>query len=365
MATAGNTGYHDAIPWPMTVAIGLAILAQASLLLGLMSWLRAPIVAALAIGLNLAAAGAWRRAAADAVRALARMRRGDIATCAAVALLGCPPFLLALYPPLGFDETLYHLPCTRVRGERRHAVSAAAAAGEGIAGRALGADRDGRGVEDVPAALRRRILLGAAGHDRLPVHRLQVDLEADLLQRLLADRRKLVRGEQVGRVHHHDRRAVVAALLQELARLLEIGFDQQVAVALLVGRAAHQRRVADPVDLGVAHLGAQEILLGDRIHRRLPGLEVVERRVEVVEAHDDLAALRVPAVELDVLVGLQQGKRSGTGSSIRSISPWTRALTAVLGSEIASHSRRSIFTTLPPASIEGGSARGLYLVFLT
>jgi hypothetical protein len=88
--------------------------------------------------------------------------------------------------------------------------------------------------------------------------------------------------------------------------------------------------------------------------------------VEVVEAHDDLAALRVPAVELDVLVGLQQREEVGYRNlDERSISPWTRALTAVEGSAIASHSRRSIFTTLPPASIEGGSARGLYLVFLT
>ena len=112
-------------------------------------------------------------------------------------------------------------------------------------------------------------------------------------------------------MHHDDRGAVIAALLQELARLLKIGLDQQVAVALLVGRAAHQRRIADPVDLGIAHLGAQKVLLGDRIHRRLPGLQVVERRVKVVEAHDDLAALGVPAVELDVLVGLQQREQIG------------------------------------------------------
>ena len=65
------------------------------------------------------------------------------------------------------------------------------------------------------------------------------------------------------------------------------------------------------------------------------------------------------------LLAFSIGKRSGTGISIRSISPCSNALTAVSGSAMASHSTRSTFTTLPPASIEGGSARGLYLVFFT
>ena len=38
--------------------------------------------------------------------------------------------------------------------------------------------RHPRGEEGVPAALVRRVLLGAAGDQRLPVHRLHVDLEA-------------------------------------------------------------------------------------------------------------------------------------------------------------------------------------------
>src|SRR5258708_34245320 len=69
-------------------------------------------------------------------------------------------------------------------------------------------------------------------------------LEAHLLQRLLGDGRELVGRLQVGRLHHDDRRAVVAAFLQELARLVVVGLDQEVAVALLVRRAADQRRVA-------------------------------------------------------------------------------------------------------------------------
>ena len=52
------------------------------------------------------------------------------------------------------------------------------------------------------------------------------------------------------------------------------------------------------------------------------------------------------------------GKRSGGGASIRSISPASSALAAVLGSEMASHSTRSTLAILAPASIEGGSVDG-------
>ena len=65
------------------------------------------------------------------------------------------------------------------------------------------------------------------------------------------------------------------------------------------------------------------------------------------------------------LSALSSGKRSGGGDSIRSISPAISALTAVLGSGMASHSTRSTLATLPPASIEGGSLRGLYFGFFT
>jgi Dolichyl-phosphate-mannose-protein mannosyltransferase len=96
---------ENAAPWPFVVALGLAVLAQAALLLGLGGWLRAPVVAALVIGLNVAAAGAWRRALNGG--------GGTLAASAATSALVAPPFLLALYPPLGFDQTLYHLPFVR------------------------------------------------------------------------------------------------------------------------------------------------------------------------------------------------------------------------------------------------------------
>ena len=59
------------------------------------------------------------------------------------------------------------------------------------------------------------------------------------------------------------------------------------------------------------------------------------------------------------------GSRSWPGASIMSISPFCRAATWVCASGIQIHSTRSSLTTLPPARPDGGSARGLYLVFLT
>ena len=52
-------------------------------------------------------------------------------------------------------------------------------------------DRRPGGEEGVPAAGVRRVLLGAARDQRLPVHRLHVDLEAGLLQQRLRDRREV------------------------------------------------------------------------------------------------------------------------------------------------------------------------------
>ena len=59
------------------------------------------------------------------------------------------------------------------------------------------------------------------------------------------------------------------------------------------------------------------------------------------------------------LSALSSGKWSGIGTSIMSISPWIRALTAVIGSEMASHSTRSTLATLPPASLVAWSKDAL------
>jgi len=94
---------------PLTLAIGLACLAQAALLLALVGALRRPIIIAAVFCLHVAAFRGWRW------RDLAtrRRQRRHLLVGAALAIAALPLFLLALYPPLGFDETLYHLPFAR------------------------------------------------------------------------------------------------------------------------------------------------------------------------------------------------------------------------------------------------------------
>src|SRR5688572_4562328 len=85
----------------------------------------------------------------------------------------------------------------------------AGSAERGVGERAPHVGREPRGKENVPAALRRRLLLRAAAHHRVPVHRLQVDLEAGLAQQLRRDVGQLLDCREVRRLEDHHRRAVV------------------------------------------------------------------------------------------------------------------------------------------------------------
>jgi hypothetical protein len=90
------------------VALGLSILAYAGLLLGSIHLLTPGLLIALALLIHLLGIGVWRELARE-VRE--RWRRGGgwwIGLAATAAL--APLFVLALYPPLAFDETSYHLP---------------------------------------------------------------------------------------------------------------------------------------------------------------------------------------------------------------------------------------------------------------
>jgi 4-amino-4-deoxy-L-arabinose transferase-like glycosyltransferase len=101
-----ETGVH-------ATTLGLVVLATAGCLLGLLGQLAIVPVLAVAAGLHLAGAAGWRELAA----AYAQRDRSSPARLALRALvwlvLLAPVAVLALYPPLAFDETLYHLPFAR------------------------------------------------------------------------------------------------------------------------------------------------------------------------------------------------------------------------------------------------------------
>jgi hypothetical protein len=93
------------------VALGLAVLAHLGFLLGSLGLLRPGVlVAVILVGLGIhgAAWRAWRAAFVDL-----RSASGRFGWMALGLLALLPLFVLTLYPPTAFDETMYHLPFAR------------------------------------------------------------------------------------------------------------------------------------------------------------------------------------------------------------------------------------------------------------
>ncbi len=101
-AGAGTLAAGNREPLALRCALGLAVWGEALFLLAACGWLRpVPIVILLVVAIG---GGAAR------MHTWARIRPKH--ALAAIAI-GAPAFLLALHPPLAFDETLYHLPFVR------------------------------------------------------------------------------------------------------------------------------------------------------------------------------------------------------------------------------------------------------------
>lgn len=92
------------------VALGLAILAHLGFLLGALGLLRPGVLVAALVVIHCAAFRSWRAAFTDLRSIPGRTTIGWIG----LGLLALAPlFVLALYPPTSFDETMYHLPFAR------------------------------------------------------------------------------------------------------------------------------------------------------------------------------------------------------------------------------------------------------------
>lgn len=108
-------------PWGLDLALGLALLAQALWALAFLGLLGRGTVALLVLllhGLALLPGGGWRdlaRRAPSGSDGGEGWTRGW--TGLAFVAFSVPVFVLALYPPTGFDETLYHLPFARAFAE--------------------------------------------------------------------------------------------------------------------------------------------------------------------------------------------------------------------------------------------------------
>jgi hypothetical protein len=94
----------------ITAVLGLAVIAQALHMLGLFGMLTRGAVIGTIAGLVAIGGLRWVRDPARAARLIAGFRSRLLA---AVLLATAPLLVLALYPPIAFDETLYHLPFAR------------------------------------------------------------------------------------------------------------------------------------------------------------------------------------------------------------------------------------------------------------
>ncbi|MGZ8780808.1 MAG: hypothetical protein ACXW31_12865, partial [Thermoanaerobaculia bacterium] len=95
-AAAGTLAAGTREGLALRTALGLGLCAHAGFFLGLIGQLRAGPI--LGVTLLVVIGGIWRA------------RAESIAFPRLAFLVGIPIFLLALFPPIAFDETLYHLP---------------------------------------------------------------------------------------------------------------------------------------------------------------------------------------------------------------------------------------------------------------
>jgi hypothetical protein len=105
----------------LALPLGLGLLGQTLFLCGIAGLFGA---GALAVVAGLALTAGWRSLAMDSIRArgalgagLARRGKSRIALVAVAAIAFAGPAWLALYPPVAWDDTVYHLPLARSLAE--------------------------------------------------------------------------------------------------------------------------------------------------------------------------------------------------------------------------------------------------------
>ncbi len=159
-------------------------------------------------------------------------------------------------------------------------------------------------MEDRPAALVHRLLRRAPRDQRAPVSRLDLDVEAQLLQHVRGQQRLRMDDRLIGRRDDDDLLAVVAGFLDELLRLVEVALSLHRLRAHFARqrRAASEIRIARVAVLLVTGDADDIVVLVDGVEHRLTHLRVVERRIHEIEADQPHRAERIDVLDLDVLV---------------------------------------------------------------
>src|ERR1043165_7659442 len=157
------------------------------------------------------------------------------------------------------------------------------------------------GDEQVPAALVRRRLHGAARDHAAPVGGRELHVDADIAQALRHDLCGVVHEVDVGRVQQHDRLAVVAGFCDQLLRFRGVRrfLEPLRVLVVLHRRAAREVGGTFLVVVRVAERCLHELFLVDQVEQRFARIDVVERRIEVIDPHNPEVAGLVQDLDLD------------------------------------------------------------------
>jgi hypothetical protein len=127
--------------------------------------------------------------------------------------------------------------------------------------------------------------LVATGKHRGPIHHLQIDIEAGLLQLLGKNLRRNARRLEVAGLHHNDRLAGIFRRLERRARRLDGRIRRSFGSGLaVIGGAAGEECCARCGVFGIEAEPVQHLALIDQLPQHAPDRRIVERLLRGVEA---------------------------------------------------------------------------------
>ena len=167
-------------------------------------------------------------------------------------------------------------------------------------------------MEDRPPALVDRVLAGAALHDGAPVGVLQFHVHTELFQQIGGDVAERADAGKIGGIDDDNFLPGIAGVLQQLLAQRQVALHLRRADLGAERGAAGEQRLAFLVGIGiVAGDGTHIVILVHRRQHRAPNPHIVERRIQVVEAHHAHIACGICQTERHVFVALQQRHQVG------------------------------------------------------
>ena len=167
-------------------------------------------------------------------------------------------------------------------------------------------------MHDRPAALVDWFPTGTALRHRAPIGLDDLHIHAEFLQRVVCDIAHRADRDEVGRTDDHHFLAVVARRLKRAACLVQIAWHGRRTDLAAIRCAARQHRLTTVVCGAVAPGDrGHVVVLIDRHQHRAADRDVVERRMQMVEAQDAVEPGGIGAADRDVGIAPQQRHKVG------------------------------------------------------